>query len=310
MRRDARLASIDLNLLIVLDELLRSRSTVRAAERLGRTQSSISHALGRLREIFGDPLLVRVGASSRLTTLAEELEAPLGETLASIEGLVFRTADIDPATLARSFTISSADYAEVVLLPRLMQRLRRDAPLVDIVIESRGADVDRAVQRGDIDLSIGTVVDPLSGLVVQRLFRDRFVSVVRHDHPSLDEGITLDEFVSAAHALVAPRARPGSVVDDALAKLGRERRVALRTSHFMAAVIAVTQSDMIVTLPQSFVRVILPHIPLRVLAPPLALPEIVFSCVYAATRQRDPAHAWLRGMLTALCREIANESRP
>jgi len=302
---DVRLASIDLNLLVVLDELLRCRSTVKAAARLGRTQPQVSHALGRLREIFRDPLFVRAGAAMQATAFAEELAAPLRALLGSAEELVFQAAAVDPSTLERSFSISAADFAEIVLLPRLVNLLRREAPRVDLVVRFYGGEVDRAIQAGELDMALGTSFRALSGLVMQRLFPDRFVCVVRRDNQRFGETLTLDDFVAAEHVLVSPRGQPGSFVDDALERIGRRRRIALRTPHFASAFLIVAQSDLIVTLPRSFVRAAQEFVPVRLYEPPLAIAPFSFACVYSATRQKDPAHAWLRGRLAEICREIA-----
>ncbi|WP_437336139.1 LysR family transcriptional regulator [Sorangium sp. So ce394] len=304
MSRRARLASLDLNLLVVLDELLRSQSTVVAAKRLGRAQSSVSHALGRLREVFGDPLFVRTGTALRPTSFAEELAAPLRAQLDALEQLLEPTAGVEPSRLERTFTLSAPDWAVVLMLPPLMARLRREAPGVDIVLRSFRMDVDRAVQSGEIDVALGVRFQPLSGLVMQRLLEEPFVCIAHRDHPDLGEPITLDAYAAAAHVLVAPYELPGSPLDDELARLGHRRRVVLRVPHFSAALFVVAQTDLIATLPSSFVHATAPLLRLRVIEPPLAIPPFSFSCLFSATRQKDPAHVWLRRCISEICREI------
>ncbi|WP_437938975.1 LysR family transcriptional regulator [Sorangium sp. So ce341] len=311
MSRRARLASLDLNLLVVLDELLRSQSTVVAAKRLGRAQSSVSHALGRLREVFGDPLFVRTGTALRPTSFAEELAAPLRAQLDALEQLLEPTAGVEPSRLERTFTLSAPDWAVVLMLPPLMARLRREAPGVDVVLRSFRMDVDRAVQSGEIDVALGVRFQPLSGLVMQRLLEEPFACIARRDHPDLGERITLDAYAAAAHVLVAPYELPGSPLDDELARLGHRRRVVLRVPHFSAAPFVVAQTDLIATLPSSFVHATAPLLRLRVFEPPLAIPPFSFSCLFSATRQKDPAHVWLRRCISEICREIhAGTPRP
>ncbi|WP_437725581.1 LysR family transcriptional regulator [Sorangium sp. So ce861] len=304
MSRRARLASLDLNLLVVLDELLRSQSTVVAAKRLGRAQSSVSHALGRLREVFGDPLFVRTGTALRPTSFAEELAAPLRAQLDALEQLLEPTAGVEPSRLERTFTLSAPDWAVVLMLPPLMARLRREAPGVDIVLRSFRMDVDRAVQSGEIDVALGVRFQPLSGLVMQRLLEEPFACIAHRDHPDLGEHITLEAYAAAAHVLVAPYELPGSPLDDELARLGHRRRVVLRVPHFSAALFVVAQTDLIATLPSSFVHATAPLLCLRVIEPPLAIPPFSFSCLFSATRQKDPAHVWLRRCVSEVCREI------
>lgn len=306
--RNVHLASVDLNLLVILDEVLRSQSTVEAAKRLGKTQSSISHALGKLREVLGDPLFVRVGNGLRPTTFALDLEGPLRETLVALERVILQKGSVDPARLERTFTISAADFAEVVVIPRLLQRLRREAPGVDLTVRFTGSDQARVTQSGEIDLALGTNFDPLSGLVTQRLFVDPFVCAVRRDNPLFGERVTLDEYVAADHVLVIPRGTPGSVVDDALEPLGRQRRIVFRTPHFMGAVMAVAQSDLVITLPRCFVREACRLLPLRMLQPPIEVRPFSLAYAYAANRQKDPAHAWFRRCIVEVCREIEAET--
>ncbi|AUX24590.1 LysR family transcriptional regulator [Sorangium cellulosum] len=311
MSRRARLASVDLNLLVVLDELLRSQSTVVAARRLGRAQSSVSHALGRLREVFGDPLFVRAGAALRPTSFAEELAAPLRARLDSLEQLLEQATGVEPSRLERTFTISAPDWAEIVIVPPLMARLRREAPGVDVVLRSFRMDVDRAVQAGEIDVALGVRFQPLSGLVAQRLLEEPFACIARRDHPRIGESVTLDAYAAAGHVLVAPYELPGSPLDDELARLGHRRRVVLRMPHFSAALFVVAQTDLIATLPRSFVRATAPLLRLRVFEPPLAVPPFSFSCLFSATRQKDPAHVWLRRCIAESCRELhAGAPRP
>ncbi|KYF51669.1 hypothetical protein BE08_30860 [Sorangium cellulosum] len=304
MGRRVRLASVDLNLLVVLDELLRSQSTVVAAKRLGRAQSSVSHALGRLREVFGDPLFVRTGAALRPTSFAEELAAPLRTQLDSLEQLLDQAAGVEPSRLERTFTISAPDWAVIMVVPPLVARLRREAPGVDVVLRSFRMDVDRAVQSGEIDVALAVRFQPLAGLVAQRLMEQPFVCVARRDHPRVGERITLDAYAAAGHVLVTPYELPGSPLDDELARRGHRRRVVLRMPHFTAALFVVAQTDLIATLPSSFVHATAPLLDLRVIEPPLAIPPFPFSCLFSATRQKDPAHAWLRRCISEICREI------
>src|SRR5262249_12523893 len=142
-----QLAQVDLNLLVVLDDLLRSRSTTVTAKRLGRTQSAVSHALARLRAMFDDPLLIRAGSVLKPTASAERMQAPLRDALLHAAALVTGSSTaFEPARVDRTFIIACADYAEVILMPRLLPVLRRQAPGVDVVTRFLGDDFDRAAQ--------------------------------------------------------------------------------------------------------------------------------------------------------------------
>jgi DNA-binding transcriptional LysR family regulator len=311
------LAGVDLNLLVVLRELLRTKSTTRAARRLGRTQSAVSHALARLRALLDDPLFVRSGAGLRPTSFAEGIEASVGDLLARAEavfsgGVAGGVAGLDPRALARTFAISTTDYAEVLILPPLLARLRREAPLVDLVMSFYGDDVERAIQAREADLSFGTRFRAVSGIVEEPAGDQEMRVVVRKGHPATRGKLDAARFASFDHALVAPRGFPGGVVDAALEALGLRRRVVLRLPHFVAAAFVVAGSDLVVTLPRSFAEHMARQTPLSVLPVPVALAPFRFVVAYSTTVVADPAHAWFRGVFLEVARAVlgATTTRP
>jgi DNA-binding transcriptional LysR family regulator len=297
--KQSNLRDVDLNLLVVLRELLVHGSVTRAAEHLGRSQSALSHALNRLRDLFDDPLLVRVGNDMTPTDLATSLREPLDRLLESAEHLLGQRRSFEPARLEREFRISGADYAHAVVLTRVLARVRAEAPGVSLIMTSVGNEVERALQSGEIDLALGGNFQPVSGLMVQNLFDERFVCVVRHDHPVIHERLTLDAFLAADHALATPRSLPGSIVDDALARQGLSRRVVLRSPQFLVVALAASTSDLVLTLPAHVAELMAPRLGLRILPPPIELPSFAFGQLFNAARQGDPAHAWLRRAIAA-----------
>lgn len=296
MHRVHDLARVDLNLLVVLDALLEARSTTLVGKRLGRTQSAVSHALGRLREALGDPLFVRAGAALRPTARAEALARPVRELLeraqAVFEG---KGPAFDPARLERTFVLAGSDYAEVLLLPTLLPRLRAAAPGVDLVTRMFGDDVDLAVQAGEVDLAFASRFRPLAGLVAEEARRDDLVVLMRQGHPASRGKLTLARYVKLDHALVTPRGLPGSAVDTALELRGLARRVVLRLPHFSAAAAVVTRTDVVVTLPRGFAQRAAKDLALAVRPLPLDVPGFTFFVGYGAGVVADPAHRWFRG---------------
>jgi DNA-binding transcriptional LysR family regulator len=289
------LAQVDMNLLVLLDELLRSRNTTVTARRLGRTQSAVSHALARLRSTFGDPLLIRAGATLRPTAAAERLQAPLREVLLRTQALVAGSSGaFEPGSIARTFVIACADYAEVLLLPRLVPVLRREAPDVAVVTRFLGDDFDRAVQARDVDLAFGTRFRALSGIVVEKVLHEGMVVLLRRGHPALKQRMTARRYAALDHVLVMPRGLPGSPVDDALEPLGLSRRVVLRMPHFAAAAIVVSKTDLVVTLPTGLAGEMAQGLGLAALPVPLPLEGFTFSIGYSASYADDPAHRWFR----------------
>lgn len=299
-----QLRSLDLNLLVVLHQLLRSESATKAAERLGLTPSAVSHALRRLRDELGDPLFVREGHKLVPTARASALADPLQRVLGEIERLLAGDAPLEPATLARTFTIGATDYAQLVLLPRLLGRLAEEAPKVELQILSPGNAVDALVRERHLDLALGTFFSPLPGLYSSHLFEERFVVLARRGHPLLRRGLNLERYAAADHVLVAPRATPGSVVDRALATQQLERRVVVRTPHFAVAAHLVAESDALATVPERAAAVLAPPFDLVVREPPLEVPGFRFGVLYGELDRYDPAHTWFRGLLA----EVASAS--
>jgi DNA-binding transcriptional LysR family regulator len=293
------LAQLDLNLLVVLDELLRSRSTTVAARRLGRTQSAVSHALARLRATLGDPLLVRAGATLRPTTTAERMQAPLRDVLLRAEALLARPGTLEPTTIQRTFVLAGADYAEIVVMPRLMPVVRREAPGVDVVTRFLGDDVERAVQAREVDLSFGARFRELSGVVQQVVAEEKMVVLLRRGHPASKQRLTVQRYVALDHVLVTPRGLPGSRVDTALEPLGLSRRVVLRMPHFGAAAVVVAKTDLVVTLPAGIARELSRSLRLVSVPVPFALDGVSFSVGYSSSFADDPTHRWFRERVIA-----------
>jgi DNA-binding transcriptional LysR family regulator len=286
--------------LVALDALLETRSVSAAAKRMGVSQSAMSHTLARLRLRFADPLLVRSGRGLVPTARAEAMAPRLRAAVRELEGAVDAVPVFDPATARRTFRLATTDLVELVLLPTLLSRLEHDAPGVDLWL-SGPLDGEGRLQRGDLDLSLqllrGTEAD--AGLRARALFRERFVCVMRRDHPLAEGPLTLARFVSARHALVAPQGTPGGVVDRALEAQGLSRRTALTLASFLVVPHLVASSDLLVTLPERLARVFAGLLPLVVKEHPLDLSGFTVNLVWHERHDHDPGHRWLRQAVVA-----------
>jgi DNA-binding transcriptional LysR family regulator len=315
-----RLARLDLNLLVAFEALAREQNVTRAAERLGVTQSAMSHALRRLRELLDDPVLVRGSGGMVLTARAEALVVPLRGALVSIDAALAGGVAFDPLTARRMFRISSPDLFDVLAIPLLLERLRSAAPGVDVVVavldERRRA---AALETGELDLVISPQVDETrsapgeldgAGLVRRVLFRDGFSCFLRGDHPALGAkraraaakktsppALSVEAYAGISHAVVSPRGEGPSFVDGLLAKQGVSRRVALRVPHFFSALAIVEKSDLVLTAPSALVHLLPPGSAVVALAPPLRLPRHALHMVWHERFSNDPGHAWLRQQL-------------
>jgi DNA-binding transcriptional LysR family regulator len=292
------LESVDLNLLVALDALLGERNVTRAATRIGVTQSAMSHSLARLRALTGDELLVRGREGMLPTVRAEALARPVRQALDDIARALAPPVPFDPATARARVVIGTSDYGELVLLPRIVARLARDAPGFDLRVVTLPEPLAEPLAAGTIDLAIAPVRpgDERPGIYAKRLFDERFVCVVRKGHPLARKKLTLARYASTPHALIAPRGREGGFVDDALAALGMSRRVAVAVPHFLIAPHVVAASDLLLTLARRVADVLAGPLGLAVLTPPpeLGLEGFTMSAAWHERTHGDAAHRWLR----------------
>jgi DNA-binding transcriptional LysR family regulator len=294
---------VDLNLLVAFDALLSEQSVTRAAERLGLSQPAMSSALGRLRRLVGDPILVRTATRMVPTQRAMELVGPVREILRQIEVALSAPAPFDPASTKRRFRIATNDYVEVVLLPKLVRELARVAPGIDLDVRPLGPDFpDEAMQTGKLDLAIGFAHSAPVELHSQILFKDRFICAVRADHPGVGRRLTPQQYADLPHVMVSPSGGVTGVVDSALSLHGLERRVAVTVPHFVVAPHVVAQSDCIVTLAERVARSFAEILPLRLLKPPVVLPGFRVAMIWHERSAHDPAQQWLRETLKAVSR--------
>lgn len=307
LMHDVHLPSVDLNLLVALDALLQERHVTRAAARIGLSQSAMSHALGRLREVFADPLLVRSQEGMQPTERALLLAPLLAQVLVQVRSLLEPVPTWDPSTAQRAFVIGTTDYGELAIVRPLLVRLAKEAPGIDLRVkgaEGEGSYV-HPLARGDLELVIAPLwaADAVEGMYHRKLFRERFVVVARKGNPHIGKRLTLARYLRAPHALVAPSGTAGGVIDDLLAQQKLARRVALRLPHFLAVPHLVAATDLLVTLAERVARVFAELLPLEIHPLPLAVEGFTLSQIWHARTHRDPAHEWLRQMVAEVAQE-------
>jgi DNA-binding transcriptional LysR family regulator len=301
---DVHLGAFDLNLLVALDALLAERSVTRAAARIGITQSAASHSLSRLRKLTGDELLVRSREGMVPTIRAEAMRAPLRRSLEEITGTLSSPRAFDPKTARVRAFIGASDYAELVLLPGVMARLVGEAPGLELRVLMPGQDPASELAAGKLDFVImpSPPGDEGQSIRGRQLFSDRFVCIARGGHPlAKAKALTLSSFAGAAHALISPWGTEGGYVDDALARLGLQRKVAVAVPHFLVAPHIVASSDLLLTVAERVAEVVAGPLGLAVLAPPqeLGLTGFALSILWHERTQDDPARRWLRDVIIA-----------
>ena len=297
------LHGIDLNLLVAFDALIAERSVTRAGIRIGRTQPAMSAALSRLRGLLGDELFVRGPKGLQPTPRALDLAEPLGRALAEIQRTLEFTQAFDPTSSASSFSLGLAEHSTYVVLPRLLERLAAVAPSVTLRVRDF-TNRDHAVtllDGGEIDLAIGVPPTMNVGRFLSRpLFEERFVCVMRKDHPAAKERLDLKTFLSLSHLLVSPENERFGRVDAALAKQGLKRRLGLTLPLMHAAPMLVARSDLIATLLKGVVTASGQADKLRVYEPPLDLDPVGYVLTWHRRNDAHPAQRWFRDTIAAL----------
>lgn len=301
----APLRGLNLNLLVVLDALLNTRSVTRAAKQLGLTQPAVSRNLAELRAIFSDALLVRSGRKMLLTPRAQQLCVPLRQTLQDI----IRVVSADPAptlhSTERHFKVAISDNLLKAILQPLLRRLGAEAPhascqFFPVPYES----LPESLEAGTIDVALGVVWEPPKGVRREVLFRDKFACLLRKGHPILSSGPWgLDAYLSLDHLVTTPVGSGPGLMDKLLEPRGLRRRVAIRCAWFSLAPDIVRASDLVSTLPQSFIHAVLSP-DLIVLPTPLEVPPVEVSMLWHERFEADELLCWLRGVLRDLARSL------
>jgi DNA-binding transcriptional LysR family regulator len=290
---------VDLNLLRVLNALLDEGSVTRAARRLGVGQPAASHALTRLREIFDDPLFVRVGRRIAPTPRAEALREPLARLLADAARLVRHETGFDARRTRRAFVLVCNDLLASTL-PRLTASLQREAPDARLEVTQPRPDDDRALEEGRVDVALLPTPKEGAGLVRRGLGPVTFGVLARRGHPGLGRSRSLlTEEAWAAHPHVMVRTGHGgrSIVGSTLADAGFHRRVGLVVPTFLAALVAVAETDLFFTAPRELVWPLLGRFDLVLLDPPVSMPEVAVAAVWHERYQADSAHRFFRALV-------------
>jgi DNA-binding transcriptional LysR family regulator len=293
--------SIDLNLLPVFVALMEERSVTRAAERLGMTQPALSNALRRLRVALGDSLFVRERYGIQATERAHELFPTISAALSEIDSTLAPRV-FDPLADVRSFTLAVNPYAEYILVPRLVRRLHRLAPKLNLRIVPFGGEL---VQTGVAAMALGRIIDPPESLVVQTLMEDDMACVVRADHPQIGAGLTRAIYEKMRHVAVLPVGRLPIGLRQMLENHGIKRDVAVSVTHFLAVPELIAATDYCATLPRMICNRLASDTRLRVMAAPVELGSFPVHIGWHVKYRNDAAHHWLRSLM----REMAFEMR-
>jgi DNA-binding transcriptional LysR family regulator len=293
------MSSPDLNLLATLDVLLTEGNVGRAAERLGLSPSAMSRALARLRQATGDPLLVRAGRGLVPTPRAIELRERVGQLVNDVRGVLQPIDAPDLAQLTRSFTLRASDGFVENFGPALISRVNREAPRVHLRFLSKPNRESTPLRDGSVDLEtgvVGTMTSP--EIIMQALFRDRFVGVVRVGHALSSGKMTPACYATGKHVVELQHERDGPI-DVALKHLGLEREIMVVVGGFSTALAVARNSDLVATVPERHTGNL--RAGMHTFAIPFPVPEITVSLLWHPRLDADPAHRWLRSCVREVC---------
>lgn len=289
-----RFKGLDLNLLLALDVLLEERSVTRAAGRLNLSQPAMSAALSRLRDFFGDALLVPQGRRMIATPEALALQPELKAVLGSVEELIARSTKFDPATSDRMFRICASDYLVTVLFPRLLPELQRVAPAVRLDIVPPSQEAQTALERGEIDLLLTPEEHCVPGHPAELLFAEQHVVAGWDENPLLAAALTADQFFAAGHVAVrVGQINRASFAETHLESMGRSRRIELTVASFTNVPDLLVGTHRLAVMHRLLARVVAQRLPIAWQDMPFPFPAMRQMIQRNRTMRDDAGLAWL-----------------
>ncbi len=293
------LRRLDLNLLVVFEALVAEASVSRAARRLHLTQPALSHALARLRVAFGDPILVRQGRTMHATPRALVALPEVRVLLAQVGRLFTSGGRFDAALAERTIHIGVSDYAALAVLPKVLPRIRREAPSLRFVMHHAGRhDAPALIRSGAMDLALGVFGHMTADISVQTVLEEPYLCATwRGAKRRARPGIA--DYLAAEHLNVLVRGDSLGLIDEALARRGETRRIVVTVPHFITAAALLRGTGMWLTAPQGLLRRFAREFEMATFRPPLELPLFRTQLAWSRQREDDEGLAWLRARLLA-----------
>ncbi|PWB31840.1 LysR family transcriptional regulator [Pseudomonas sp. SDI] len=300
------LSKVDLNLFIVFDAIYTEANLTRAGQIVGITQPAVSNALARLRETFNDPLFVRTAQGMVPTPMAQNIIGPVRNALSLLRVSVQESRIFNPLQANKTFRISMTDLTEAVILPPLFQRLRRLAPAV--VIESflcKRRETTKELAAGRLDFAVDAPLNTDPQVRHVKLMQDQYVCALRQGHPMAKARISLDDYLGMTHIHISSRRNGLGYVDLALGKMGVQRKIALRSQHYLMASQVLQQTDMVMTVPERFAR----RHQLNYVSLPVEVPALETHLYWHESTDQDPANRWMREQMIELSQAVVAQDQ-
>jgi DNA-binding transcriptional LysR family regulator len=300
------LASIDLNLLVVFEALFEEQSVTAAGKRLYVGQPAMSAALGRLRAIFNDELFIRIGREMKPTSKASAIAPSIFAALGQIRHTIESSQSFDPVLALRDFAIGSADYTSFVVVPKLLEYCRQNAPGLNFrMIGFDKGSIGEMLEQGTIDLALGVFPNPPRQTICVPAFQEHFVGIARRKHPIIsDKPISLKKFANLSHVLVTLRQDAIGEIDNILAEHNLQRRILLTTPHILILPAIISSSDLVAAVPYRIAAHFSSLGSIEIFELPLEIESWTVSMMWSQLTDKDDANRWLRETLKTLCEQI------
>lgn len=293
---------VDLNLMLVFEAMMTDKHLSRAAKGMGLSQSAMSGALARLRVVYKDPLFVRSARGMLPTHKAEQLKEPIAKALAILRSSLAEEGEFNPLECDKTFRIALSDWMCVSFLPDIDQRIKKEAPHVNLVIRNMSPkEMYEALMAGELDLGISGQANFERGVYKQVLYYETGKCFVWSGHPAIKTSLSLKDYVRFPHILFSPQGSGLGFVDKALAKKKLKRRIGLRVVYSLAIPSLIVNTDYIATTPTPIATFAAQHFPIKIFDPPLPISGGNITQYWNRANHTDPAHQWLRGIIMDIC---------
>jgi LysR family transcriptional regulator, nod-box dependent transcriptional activator len=296
--------NFDVGLLVALDALLTEKSVTRAGERLHLSQPATSIILGRLRQYFGNPLLIPSGRKMVLTPLAESLVQPVHNCLIQIQHTVASKTEFNPVASDRKFCLAASDYVTAVLMPRVMEEVARQAPGIKFELVRLDESMDQRLEKGGIDFLIRPSVYAIATHPKESLFEDTHTCVVWRKNSLIGNKISRNQFLKAGHIEVHFGHAPAIFEGWFAAHYGEMRKIEVVAQDFEVACRLVAGTNRVATVMSRMALLCADYLPIRLLRPPFAIPKVTHCLQWHRYQDQDPGHIWIRSILKGVAGDL------
>ena len=296
-----KLSDIDLNLFVVFEAIYTEGNLTRAGEIIGITQPAVSNSLSRLRNLFDDPLFVRTAEGMVPTPVSQNIIGSVRQALGLIRSSVQESDAFEPKASDKRFRVSMTDLSQSIVLPYLFGKITQDAPNVSIdCYQVRRRDMNIELASGNLDLAVDIPLTPDQQIRQAPLFSHPQVCLVRADHSRVKDHLDLDTYLSLNHIHISSRRGGLGQVDLALGKMGKRRKISLRTQHYLATPELVMRSDLALTVPRVFADFVVSRLPVKYLQLPFEVPNLETYLYWHESTDQDQSNRWMRELILSL----------